>query len=125
MKINIGTSLGNIVGVEIDKKFEELTYDDIRPFVIERFGNKKLSVYGWAPHVISLQKFMEMNIPDWDSRSDVKQYISLKECLADENEYDRVEAADLFHDFLVIKDRLFDEAMGAFLSKRGHHEYHM
>lgn len=47
--INIGTSLGNIVGVEIDKDFNLIEYSDITNIVIAKFGtNKKFSVFGWA-----------------------------------------------------------------------------
>ncbi len=49
MKINIGTSLGNIVGVDIDLPIEEINLKDIMPFVREKFGTQKLSIYGWCP----------------------------------------------------------------------------
>jgi hypothetical protein len=52
MKINIRTSLGNIVGVEINKKLEEITSNDIKPFVLERFGEIKLSILGWTPFIV-------------------------------------------------------------------------
>lgn len=51
MKINIGTELGNIVGVEINKTFEEIEYGDIRPIVREVYGDCQNAVYGWAPNV--------------------------------------------------------------------------
>ena len=74
---------------------------------------------------MNLQEFMQTYIPNWDDREDVKKYLSLKECLADSNQYDRLEAADLFHEFLIVKDKLFDEAMEVFLIKRGCRGYHM
>lgn len=67
---------------------------------------------------MDLQKFMQTYIPNWDNREDVKKYLSLKECLADKNQYNRLEAADLFHEFLIVKDKLFDEAMEVFFDKK-------
>lgn len=49
MKINIGTESGNIVGVEIDKKFEDIVYNDIREIVNDYFGVHHGSIIGWCP----------------------------------------------------------------------------
>ncbi len=47
--INIGTSLGNIVGIKIDKPFDDINYtDDIVPIIKKRFPNKGYSVHGWC-----------------------------------------------------------------------------
>lgn len=67
---------------------------------------------------MDLQKFMQTYIPNWDYREDVKKYLSLKECLADKNQYNRLEAADLFREFLIVKDKLFDEGNGSFFNKK-------
>jgi hypothetical protein len=48
MKINIGTSKGNIVGFEIDKTFNQLKYEDIRKIVDQEKGSGA-TVFGWAP----------------------------------------------------------------------------
>lgn len=68
---------------------------------------------------MDVQKFIQDNIPEVDSREEFEKYKSLKECLADPNLYDRIQAADYFDDFLYIKDKLFDEAMDNWLKKRG------
>ena len=48
-KINIGTTRGNIVGVEIDKPFKDITLKDIHAKVIEKFGTTQaICVHGWA-----------------------------------------------------------------------------
>lgn len=67
---------------------------------------------------IDLQKFIQDNIPNSDTREDVKQYLSLKGCLADKSKYDRSQAADYFEEFLTLKDSLFNEAMSNFIKKR-------
>lgn len=67
---------------------------------------------------MDLQDFMKQNIPNVGSREDYQQYISLKECLADESLYDRKQAAEHFEKFLELKDKLFDESIGNYLKKR-------
>jgi hypothetical protein len=48
MKINIGTTKGNITNVEINKKFEDITYrEDILPIMREKFG-KDAYIIGWV-----------------------------------------------------------------------------
>jgi len=65
MKINIGTTRGNIVGVEVDKDFEEITYDDIIPFIIEQYGSMKVvAVIGWAPNIEPGDIYVEED--DWE-----------------------------------------------------------
>lgn len=68
---------------------------------------------------MDVQKFIQDNIPEVDSREEFEKYKSLKECLADPNLYDRIQAAGLFDDFLYVKDKLFGEAMDNWLKKRG------
>lgn len=47
--INIGTDRGNICGVEIDKAFKEITYQDISKVAKERFGDEKgFRIEGWC-----------------------------------------------------------------------------
>jgi len=49
MKINIGTTKGNIVGFEIDKEFDDIRYsEDIHPVIVNRFGTD-VGIIGWAP----------------------------------------------------------------------------
>ena len=49
MKINIGTTKKNIVGYKINKKFKDLTVQDIYDIVKIEFGNtEKISVIGWC-----------------------------------------------------------------------------
>lgn len=67
---------------------------------------------------MDLQDFIKQNIPNSETREDVKQYISYKECLANPALYDRIEVADHFEQFLDLKDKLFDEAMGNYITKR-------
>lgn len=49
MKINIGVSLGNIVGHQINKRFIDITFSDIKQIVYDKYGNVKLNIYGWCP----------------------------------------------------------------------------
>jgi hypothetical protein len=50
--INIGTSLGNLQGVEIDKPFDDISYsEDIMPKLIAKFGKRSFNVHGWCPVV--------------------------------------------------------------------------
>lgn len=46
-KINIGTSKGNIVGVEFDKPFSEINAQDIYVKAYKKFG-KNVFVEGWC-----------------------------------------------------------------------------
>ena len=47
--INIGTNKKNIIGVEIDKKFNDIQYDDIVDIVREKFGDMKgVNIQGWC-----------------------------------------------------------------------------
>lgn len=49
MKINIGTSKGNIVGVETNKPYKDLTYSDVCQLIPESYKKDGLiSVYGWC-----------------------------------------------------------------------------
>lgn len=58
--INIGTSLGNIVGVEINKTFDSIKYDDIKKIVVDKFGaNKKFNVFGWALSYSNISKSID------------------------------------------------------------------
>lgn len=68
---------------------------------------------------MDVQKFIQDNIPEVDSREEFEKYKTLKECLADPNLYDRIQAADYFDEFLYVKDKLFGEAMDNWLKKRG------
>lgn len=48
-KINIGTNKKNIVGVEFNKKFEDITIQDIYDVCLKEFGNiNKLMIIGWC-----------------------------------------------------------------------------
>jgi len=47
--INIGTDKKNIVGVEIDKPFDEIGIEDIWKIVEAKFGSRhKIHVHGWC-----------------------------------------------------------------------------
>ena len=46
--INIGTNKGNIVGVEIDKHFKEIGYQDVLKVAKKHFGEIEFKVYGWC-----------------------------------------------------------------------------
>jgi len=47
--INIGTNKKNITGVEFNKKFEDITIQDIYDVCLKEFGNKdKLMIIGWC-----------------------------------------------------------------------------
>jgi len=47
--INIGTNKKNIIGVEIDKKFNDIQYDDIVHIVREKLGDMKgVIIQGWC-----------------------------------------------------------------------------
>ena len=47
--INIGTNKKNITGVEIDKKFNDIQYDDIVHIVREKLGDMKgVIIQGWC-----------------------------------------------------------------------------
>ncbi len=47
--INIGTDTKNIVGVEIDKPFNEIGIKDIWKIVEDKFGSRhKINVQGWC-----------------------------------------------------------------------------
>lgn len=51
MKINIGTNQGNIVGVEIDKQFNDITFEDIMKIAKQRFPKADhIMILGWTPH---------------------------------------------------------------------------
>lgn len=67
---------------------------------------------------MDLQEFIKLNIPNVESREDFKQYVSLKECLADPTMYDRSKASVYFESFLLVKDELFREAIDNYLNKR-------
>jgi hypothetical protein len=49
MKINIGTSKGNIVKHNITKPYDDLTFTDIQEIVKKIHGTLDLSIYGWCP----------------------------------------------------------------------------
>ena len=49
MKINIGTTKGNLVGVEVNKNWKEIKLNDLIPIVQQKLGNEA-SIIGWAPH---------------------------------------------------------------------------
>ena len=47
--INIGTNKKNIVGVEINKPFEDITFKDIQNIVAEKLGEGHgLTIQGWC-----------------------------------------------------------------------------
>lgn len=48
MKINIGTTKGNIVGVEINKKYKDIKGSNCFKIAIEHFKTRDLSIIGWA-----------------------------------------------------------------------------
>lgn len=50
MKINIGTNKGNIVGIEIDKEWKDITMKDIKLLAKEKFGEIPKVIHGWVPH---------------------------------------------------------------------------
>lgn len=67
---------------------------------------------------MKLIDFMKLNIPGVEGRADFQSFLSLKECLLhDDYEIGR-EASSYFYDYLALKSRLFDEAMGNFITKR-------
>lgn len=47
MKINIGTTKKNIINYEINKRYEDITYSDIKKIVEQEIGDA--NVVGWAP----------------------------------------------------------------------------
>lgn len=49
MKINIGVNLGNIVGHQINKRFLDITFSDVRKIAIEKYGDVKMNIFGWCP----------------------------------------------------------------------------
>lgn len=49
MKINIGTTKGNLVAFEIDKDWKEIKLNDLIPIVQQKLGNEA-SIIGWAPY---------------------------------------------------------------------------
>lgn len=52
VKINVGTNLGNVVGLEIyDKTFDDLTYKHVYNAVVEHFENIGLFTSGTREHV--------------------------------------------------------------------------
>lgn len=48
MKINIGTTKGNIVGHEISKRFINIKYPDIRK-IVDKELNEQVIIIGWTP----------------------------------------------------------------------------
>lgn len=48
MKINIGTTKGNIVGVTVNKRFVDIRMSDIRDIVLKERG-AEARIIGWAP----------------------------------------------------------------------------
>ena len=47
--INIGTNKKNITGIEFDKKFEDITIQDIYDVCMKKFGNREnLIIIGWC-----------------------------------------------------------------------------
>jgi len=48
IEINIGTSIGNIQNVKVDKPFEELRYKDICDIVEKHYPNQKFTIIGWC-----------------------------------------------------------------------------
>lgn len=49
MKINIGTTRGNLVGVEVNKNWKEIKLNDLIPIVQRKLGNEA-SIIGWASY---------------------------------------------------------------------------
>lgn len=49
MKINIGTTKGNLVAFQIDKNWKEIKLNDLIPIVQQKLGNEA-SIIGWAPY---------------------------------------------------------------------------
>ena len=51
-KINIGTDHGNLVGIEVDKPFDEISQSDVRKIINEHFTYEgkvvPVHIYGWA-----------------------------------------------------------------------------
>lgn len=45
--INIGTNKGNLQGIEFDKPFEEITYEDVRAIVRRKIG-EWAKIDGWV-----------------------------------------------------------------------------
>ena len=56
MKINIGTTKGSIVGVEIKKLFKNITFSDIKAIVSDSEHNGA-SIIGWCPTNHKLTKY--------------------------------------------------------------------
>ena len=52
MKINIGTTKGNIVRVEIKKRYNRIMLSDIKKIVMKEFGTLEgISIIGWVRSV--------------------------------------------------------------------------
>ena len=47
-RINIGCNKGNIIGVEINKKFNDIKYEDILEIVRKERGTENILIYGWC-----------------------------------------------------------------------------
>lgn len=48
-KINIGTTKKNLVGVTINKSFDNINYNDIKNIVLKEFGTlDKINIIGWC-----------------------------------------------------------------------------
>lgn len=48
MKINIRTTKGNIIDVEINKKFKDIVYTDCLKIAIKHLKTSDLTVIGWT-----------------------------------------------------------------------------
>jgi len=48
MKINIGTTKGNIAGHEINKHFKNITYLDVRA-IVDDSTREQAHIIGWCP----------------------------------------------------------------------------
>lgn len=48
MKINIGTSKGNIVCVDIKKRFKEITVHDVNDIVLRKWPDGSSIIIGWC-----------------------------------------------------------------------------
>lgn len=68
---------------------------------------------------MDLQYFIKQNIPNVESREDYKRYCELKKRLkVQDNIISSEQGGEIFNEFLRLKDKLFDEAMGKYINKR-------
>ena len=68
---------------------------------------------------MDLQDFIKTNITNFGDNEGYKRYLELKKRLeSQENITSSEQGGEIFNEFLKLKDKLFDEAMGNYINKR-------